>query len=135
MSSLSAEVLKGELRERIVQLGHLVDELERIYPAPATRPVPVDTRVGREEKGAMLAPTNGTKRSGGYATVRSADGKSKVCHNCGNMRPLEAYTQNKNCKDGFAWTCKVCKKNRVGRNATLFADRSADLSVRKPRPA
>lgn len=121
MSSLSAEVLKGELRERIAKFGHLLDQLEEIYPAPVSAPA---------VEGATVHPGNGHKRTakphpgksstrgGRFKTERSGDGKSKVCHGpCGLLLTLDQYPLSKICSDGHTGTCKKCTQDRHRRNS------------------
>jgi hypothetical protein len=154
MCSLSAEVLKGELRARIAEFGHLLDLLENIYPAPhaeqhaSRRPNGAGThRHTRRPGGKGRAAGNGHKdsapamprkagRSRGTQTERSADGKTKKCHGpCGRWIGVDEYPTNKDCGDGHTGTCKKCTAARQKRSYDTRVKKTAGMNPASSPPA
>lgn len=44
----------------------------------------------------------------------------KKCRKCGEIKPLDEFVKNKNCKDGHENTCKECRKKRKKETDKLY---------------
>jgi hypothetical protein len=69
-------------------------------------------------------------------TVRSKDGKSKICHGCGVMKAIDLYPVNKVCKDGHVGTCTECNRKRVNDwYRAKKGTQTTDVSAKAEAPA
>ena len=37
---------------------------------------------------------------------------TRTCRNCKELLPMDAFTKNKECVNGYEWTCKKCRAER-----------------------
>jgi hypothetical protein len=107
MNTLGVEVLKDELRDRIVKHQNLLELLEQIYPhqfeIPAVLPVPAPTKP--KKTGRKLVKTN---KKGLEILDPACSPGSKICKKCGEVKALEEFPLHKECVDGHMGTCRKC---------------------------
>lgn len=68
--------------------------------------------------------------------------EKKRCRMCGVEKPLDAFSKNKDCKQGVEGTCKACKQKQAIRRynqlaaAAVFGARTNDVKAEnEPQPA